>query len=156
MFVFTVFIPSKDHHEETGDQKAHKEPPHLSGVVKVKFRFLKESAKCQALCPQPSLKSHLMPFSPARFSLDTLPFSLLCSLSARTSTFPPQSFTRDFLLPGASLRPAPTLLHMAGSFSSYKSSLNVTSSERLSVAICIRQGPGGKQWHITEGWFKEF
>ena len=49
MFVFTVFIPSKDHHEETGDQKAHKEPPHLSGVVKVKFRFLKESAKCQAL-----------------------------------------------------------------------------------------------------------
>lgn len=31
--------------------------------------------------------------------------------------------------------------------SSPKSSLNVTSSERLSVAICICQGPGGKQWH---------
>ena len=77
MLVFTVFTSSKDHHEEIGDQKAHKEPPHLSGVVKVKFRFLKESAKCQVLCPQPSLKSHLVPFSPARFALDTLPFSLL-------------------------------------------------------------------------------
>lgn len=154
MFVFTLFISSKDHHKETGDQKAHKEPPHLSGVVKVKFRFLKESAKCQAPCPQPSLKSHLMPFSPVHFALNTLPFSFLCFLSARTSSFPPQSFTRDFLLPGASLpapRPPPPVLHMAGSFSSYKSSLNVTSSERLSVAICIRQGPGGKQWHITEG-----
>lgn len=39
------------------------------------------------------------------------------------------------------------VLHMAGSLTSYKSSLNVTSSERFSVAICIRRGPGGKQWH---------
>ena len=49
------------------------------------------------------------------------------------------------------------VLHIAGSLSSYKSSLNVTSSERLSVAICIRRGPGGKQWHthirIIQGVF---
>lgn len=82
--------------------------------------------------------------SPARCAPDTLPVSLLCSLSTTTSSFHLRvshatSFCRE--------RHSSPVLHMAGSLSSHKSSLNVTSSERLSVAICICQGPGGKQWH---------
>lgn len=83
-------------------------------------------------------------FSLTHCALDTLPFSLLCSGSTTMSFSPPQSFTRHFLPPEHHSSPIP---HLAGSLPSRKSSLNVTSSQRPSDAICICQDPGGKQWH---------
>lgn len=107
-------------------------------AVKMKFQFF------QQLCPG--------------LLLNPISCSLPCSLCPRHTALRSSLFlehgrqalfhlrvshTTSFCLE----RHSSPVLHMAGSLSSYKSSLNVTSSERLSVTICICQGPGGKQWH---------
>lgn len=81
--------------------------------------------------------------SPPRHDLDASPFSPLF-LGLNHQLFPTPQFHTQ--LPSARSLTPPRSSH-GWLPSSHKSSLNVTSSERLSVAICICQGAGGKQWH---------
>lgn len=94
MFIITIFISGKGHYQESDGQEASQELPLLSGSGQDK-RLIPSTA-CEvpdAVAPAFSpISTHAL--SPAHCGPDTLPFSLLCSLSTSMSSFPPQFHTR--------------------------------------------------------------
>lgn len=142
MFDIAVFISSKGHHGESGDRSQAKGFLSYQLWWRQSSDFLNslQSARCTAPCLLPHLTSRPFPSSP---------FPRHTALLASVPWVQPQALSH---LPVSHTTPFSQEPHSPHSShgwlpSSHKSSLNVTSSERLSVAICICQGAGGKQWH---------
>lgn len=61
MFITSIFISGKGHHEGSGDQKAGQELPLLSGCGQDEILILSTTCKVPNAIPPATFKSHLMP-----------------------------------------------------------------------------------------------